>query len=76
MSRPLELRPISNEEGNRLLRMEADTLMEALWPDEAPDHERLNRHTSRARTTLGTGYPTASPMFPTSMTGSIRSAHT
>lgn len=32
---------------------EADTLMEALWPGEAPDYNRLNRTTSRARSTLG-----------------------
>jgi len=33
---------------------EADTLMEALWPGEAPDYNRLNRTTSFARSTLGT----------------------
>jgi len=35
--------------------VEADALMEALWPEEAPDYRRLNRHTSRTRTTLGLG---------------------
>jgi DNA-binding SARP family transcriptional activator len=29
--------------------------MEAFWPEEAPDYRRLNRHTSRTRTTLGLG---------------------
>jgi nucleoid-associated protein YgaU/DNA-binding SARP family transcriptional activator len=33
--------------------VEADTLMEALWPEEPPDYPRLNRHSSRTRTTLG-----------------------
>jgi DNA-binding SARP family transcriptional activator len=33
--------------------VEADTLMEALWPEQPPDYQRLNRHTSRTRTTLG-----------------------
>jgi two-component SAPR family response regulator len=33
--------------------VEADTLMEALWPEQPPDYQRLNRHTYRARTTLG-----------------------
>jgi nucleoid-associated protein YgaU/DNA-binding SARP family transcriptional activator len=33
--------------------VEADTLMEALWPEQPPDYRRLNLHTSRARTTLG-----------------------
>lgn len=32
---------------------EADTIMEALWPGEAPDVNRFNRTTSRARTPLG-----------------------
>ena len=32
---------------------EADTLMEALWPEQPPDNRRLNLLTSRARTTLG-----------------------
>ena len=35
--------------------VEADALMEALWPEEAPDYRRLNRHTSRTRITLGLG---------------------
>lgn len=35
--------------------VEADTLMEALWPEQSPDYQRLNRHTSRTRTTLGLG---------------------
>ena len=35
--------------------VEADTLMEALWPEQPPDYPRLNRHTSRTRTTLGHG---------------------
>ncbi|MDF1595121.1 MAG: LysM peptidoglycan-binding domain-containing protein [Acidimicrobiia bacterium] len=35
--------------------VEADTLMEALWPEQAPEYQRLNRHTSRTRTTLGIG---------------------
>lgn len=34
--------------------VEADTIMEALWPGEAPDINRFNRTTSRARTPLGT----------------------
>ncbi|MBW3578764.1 MAG: hypothetical protein KY462_13685 [Actinobacteria bacterium] len=33
----------------------ADTLMEALWPGEPPDNDRLNRVTSDARTTLDAG---------------------
>ncbi|MEX1005671.1 MAG: LysM peptidoglycan-binding domain-containing protein [Acidimicrobiia bacterium] len=33
--------------------VEADTLMEVLWPEQRPDYQRLNRHTSRTRTTLG-----------------------
>lgn len=35
--------------------VEADALMEALWPEEPPDYKRLNRHTSRTRITLGLG---------------------
>jgi nucleoid-associated protein YgaU len=35
--------------------VEADALMEALWPEEPPDYKRLNRHTSLTRTTLGLG---------------------
>ena len=33
--------------------VEADTLMEALWPEQPPDYRRLNILTSRARLTLG-----------------------
>ncbi|MCH8899726.1 MAG: LysM peptidoglycan-binding domain-containing protein [Acidobacteria bacterium] len=43
--------------------VEADTLMEALWPEQPPDYPRLNRHTSRTRTTLGHG-PDAEPYLP------------
>jgi nucleoid-associated protein YgaU/DNA-binding SARP family transcriptional activator len=43
--------------------VEADTLMEALWPEQPPDNERLNRHTSRARVTLGPG-PDGQPYVP------------
>ena len=43
--------------------VEPDTLMEALWPEQPPDNERLNRHTSRTRTTLGTG-PDGEPFVP------------
>ncbi|MEX2652090.1 MAG: hypothetical protein WD473_06555, partial [Acidimicrobiia bacterium] len=43
--------------------VEADTLMEALWPEQAPDYQRLNRHTSRTRTTLGLG-PDGEPFVP------------
>jgi len=43
--------------------VEADTLMEALWPEEPPDYQRLNRHTSRTRTTLGNG-PDGQPYVP------------
>ncbi|MDF1595707.1 MAG: LysM peptidoglycan-binding domain-containing protein, partial [Acidimicrobiia bacterium] len=43
--------------------VEPDTLMEALWPEQPPDNERLNRHTSRTRTTLGTG-PDGEPYVP------------
>lgn len=43
--------------------VEADTLMEALWPEEPPDYQRLNRHTSRTRVTLGTG-PDGQPYVP------------
>ena len=35
--------------------VEADTLMEALWPEEPPDNRRLNRHTSATRGVLGAG---------------------
>jgi DNA-binding SARP family transcriptional activator len=35
--------------------VEADAVMEALWPEEAPDYRRLNRHTSHTRITLGLG---------------------
>ena len=38
-------------------------LMEALWPEEAPDYQRLNRHTYRTRATLGTG-PDGEPYVP------------
>lgn len=43
--------------------VEADTLMEALWPEQPPDYQRLNRHTYRARTTLGLG-PDGEPYLP------------
>ena len=43
--------------------VEADTLMEALWPEQRPDYPRLNRHTSRARMTLGLG-PDGEPYLP------------
>jgi hypothetical protein len=43
--------------------VEADTLMEALWPEQRPDYQRLNRHTSRTRTTLGLG-PDGEPYLP------------
>jgi hypothetical protein len=43
--------------------VEADTLMEALWPEQPPDYKRLNRHTSRTRTTLGIG-PDGEPYLP------------
>ena len=43
--------------------VEADTLMEALWPEQRPDYQRLNRHTYRARTTLGLG-PDGEPYLP------------
>ena len=43
--------------------VEADTLMEALWPEQPPNNERLNRHTSRARVTLGPG-PEGEPYVP------------
>ena len=43
--------------------VEADTLMEAIWPEQRPDYQRLNRHTSRARTTLGLG-PDGEPYLP------------
>ncbi|MCH8990503.1 MAG: hypothetical protein IIA44_01955, partial [Acidobacteria bacterium] len=43
--------------------VEADTLMEALWPEQPPDYPRLNRHTSRTRTTLGHG-PDGEPYLP------------
>jgi DNA-binding SARP family transcriptional activator len=33
--------------------VEADTLMEALWPEQPPEYRRLNILTSRARVTLG-----------------------
>jgi len=33
--------------------VEADTLMEALWPEQPPEYRRLNILTSRARITLG-----------------------
>jgi len=33
--------------------VEADTVMEALWPNEAPDNNRLNRVVSHARVALG-----------------------
>lgn len=35
------------------LGVEADKLMEVLWPEQPPDFPRLNRHTSRTRTTMG-----------------------
>ncbi len=43
--------------------VEADTLMEALWPEQRPDYQRLNRHTYRTRTTLGLG-PDGEPYLP------------
>jgi DNA-binding SARP family transcriptional activator len=43
--------------------VEADTLMEALWPEEPPNNDRLNRHTSKTRTALGTG-PDGKPYLP------------
>ena len=43
--------------------VEADTLMEALWPEQRPDYQRLNRHTSRARTVLGRD-PDGQPYLP------------
>lgn len=43
--------------------VEADTVMEALWPEQPPDYERLNRHTSRARTTLRQA-PDGTPYLP------------
>lgn len=43
--------------------VEADTLMEALWPEQPPDYPRLNRHTSRTRTTLG-HTPDGQPYLP------------
>ncbi len=43
--------------------VEADTLMEALWPEQPPDYPRLNRHTSRTRTTLGHA-PDGQPYLP------------
>jgi DNA-binding SARP family transcriptional activator len=43
--------------------VEADTLMEALWPEQPPDYQRLNRHTSRTRTTLGLD-PNGDPLLP------------
>lgn len=43
--------------------VEADTLMEALWPEEPPDNRRLNRHTSATRGVLGTG-PDGKPYLP------------
>ncbi len=43
--------------------VEADAVMEALWPEEPPDNRRLNRHCSRTRTTLGKG-PDGEFLFP------------
>lgn len=45
------------------LGVEADKLMEVLWPEQPPDYPRLNRHTSRTRTTLGAG-PGGQPYLP------------
>ena len=55
--------------------VEADTLMEALWPEQRPDYQRVNRHTSRTRTTLGLG-PDEEPYLPYVADGIYRiSAH-
>ena len=43
--------------------VEADTLMEALWPDQPPNYPRLNVHTSRARSTMGHD-PAGQPYLP------------
>jgi len=43
--------------------VEADTLMEALWPEEPPDNRRLNRHTSATRSVLG-AEPDGTPYLP------------
>ena len=37
--------------------------MEVLWPEQPPDYPRLNRHTSRTRTTMGNGTD-GQPYFP------------
>lgn len=43
--------------------VEADRVMEALWPEQPPNYSRLNLHMSRARTTLGEG-PDGQPYVP------------
>ena len=51
--------------------VEADTLMEALWPEQRPDYRRLNRHTSLTRTTLGLA-PDGEPYLPYVVDGIYR----
>jgi hypothetical protein len=53
------------------LGVEADKLMEVLWPEQPPDYPRLNRHTSRTRTTMGEG-PDGQPYLPYVTDGSYR----
>lgn len=49
--------------------VEGDRLMEALWPNEAPDYDRLSRTVSRTRKELGPG-PDGDPYIPI-VTGGI-----